>query len=198
MIDLQPFCSRDTSRADFATPFSLLAFTYFTNGHLAIRVPRREDVTRPAPVFVASCKKTLEDWFTEAQAVVGEMVPPPMGPLPPWPPAPERCTTCGGMGEAECPHCKQDMECDECGGSGEITRSKHPYVEVLRGVILSSVYFGQIRALPGMRMNNFQQLPITARKGQPLYFTFDGGDGILLPILHGKPDLSFCRQDDAT
>lgn len=28
------------------------------------------------------------------------------------------CYSCYGSGEAECPHCNQDMTCEECDGSG--------------------------------------------------------------------------------
>lgn len=32
------------------------------------------------------------------------------------------CPTCGGNGEDICPHCEQDMQCEDCAGSGWNTK----------------------------------------------------------------------------
>ena len=47
MIDLAKFCSRDAGRiSSIGTPWTVGEWTYATDGHIAIRVPRRDDVTR--------------------------------------------------------------------------------------------------------------------------------------------------------
>ncbi len=44
MIDLKPFCGDNDIRYYLNEPFSEGEFTYATNGHILIRVPRRDDV----------------------------------------------------------------------------------------------------------------------------------------------------------
>ncbi len=43
---LQRFCDQSEGRYDLTSPFSFGAFTYATNGHICIRVPRMAAVTR--------------------------------------------------------------------------------------------------------------------------------------------------------
>lgn len=39
----------------------------------------------------------------------------------------EECFACNGTGEDECPHCGNDMECEECGGTGKINSARAIY-----------------------------------------------------------------------
>lgn len=34
-----------------------------------------------------------------------------------------KCRECFGSGKAECPHCEQEMQCDECDGTGTVVES---------------------------------------------------------------------------
>lgn len=197
MIDLMPFCS--TERENLRTPWSAGDYTYATNGHIAIRVARRADVERESDIAVQAA-------MDKAAAAVR------MAPLPAYQrPDLVLCETCRGFGcvvtcpqcngegGAECCECGQDAECRDCRGKGSWPARKsdenavpcstcsgkgrmvrHTYICVLpSGVGINEKYVALIAALPGVEID----VGVTVESTQDgVRFSFDGGDGIVLPM----------------
>jgi hypothetical protein len=130
-------------------------FTYATNGHILIRVPRLPEI--PENPKCPDAEKVLALTAQEETAS-----------LPSFEiPTPEMsaCESCNGRGtEHDCPDCACD--CDECDGSGEIAEN----ISVgLHGVIFSAKYILILKRLPGIRIAA-QCVPKA-----PCRFTCDGG-----------------------
>ena len=109
-IDLKPFCSTEEYRSYLCQPFSLGDWTYASNGHIGIRVPRRADVPEndKAPASIEDLFANAGKFAFHALDVsnLGE----------------ERkikCTTCRGLGYGEkCKRCNgeghHDCDCEHC------------------------------------------------------------------------------------
>ena len=91
------------------------------------------------------------------------------------------CYCCDGEGvhERESGN-SEDYDCEECnatgrvmGESGELSNTSYPKIEV-GGVDFAPQYLRLIKSLPNA------QLSPTEGKASP--FTFDGGDGLLMPM----------------
>src|SRR5262245_47843313 len=107
-IDLNQFCDpqRREPGTDISRPFSLNGYTYSTNGHICVRVPRRPDV--PENKEAPNAEK-LEWDFSRVK----------FGPLPEPEPLSDKCGWCEGRGHLHrCPDCR--CECTECNGSGKL------------------------------------------------------------------------------
>jgi hypothetical protein len=166
-IDLQPFCSTDaTRRPTICQPFSCGDWTYATNGHIMVRVPRRPDVgeVKNAPM--------AEKLFDQCGPTAD------MRPLPqfefPEPDPSEPCATCDGRGTVhDCPDCS--CGCEQCGGRGLHTKmvtgaiGKRPF---------NAKYLKMIAQLPAATV------PATQSAGDgPMPFAFGGGgEGLLMPV----------------
>jgi hypothetical protein len=158
-INLEPFCApaeREPGR-DLSVPFSLNGHTYATNGHIAVRVPRRPDVpeNKEAP--------NAEERLPWSMCASGKL---PLRPeqlqmLPAsW------CPICAGSGNAHvCPNCS--CECKNCGGFGEIV--------AIGEVFFNARYILLMRALPGLEIGE-------PKPEAPLLFRFEGGEGLLMPF----------------
>lgn len=160
MIDLQKFVSKDMQRSTIEKPWTRGGFTYATNGHIIVRVPARADV----PEVMTAPDATKLKW-----GVVGESVPIPDLPEPTM----EECGDCFAI--------EEDMkDCEECKGTGKVP--KYHDVEV-GGASFSAEYLALIKALPGYRFypvkNDFSKVRYSAN---PSPFTFDGGEGLLMPL----------------
>ncbi len=162
MLDLKPFCSTKAHVREIREPFPRGDFTYATNSHIMIRIPRR-----PEDAEVENAPHA-EKLFDSTPLL-------PLGPLPAIKlPAPkvDDCPKCEGGTESvhSCPDC--DCECDKCGGSGTIEAMTTCEVN---GTIFDIKYVRLIQALPGV------QFPTAPPKGQGARFTFDGGEGMVMP-----------------
>lgn len=122
MIDLGSYCSKGSSRSYLHQPFSVGAYSYATDGHIAIRLPRREDVAEiDTPPDIAKIFAPSDDlsFFQLPDIDIPSATPP-------------QCKDCGGVGYmARCAFCKGeghhdcdcefcDRGCDECDGTGEM------------------------------------------------------------------------------
>lgn len=172
-IDLQPFCSKDEARYYLHTPFSFGDFTYATNGHLLVRVPRLADISAPdGPITSASVESVL---VCHEGATFSS--------IPPFAlPAHEmiECDWCEGSGKDEFFDDLADDKCDECAGTGKMPR---PRTMTVRGVIFDADYIARIAALPGAL---FSDAPAPGSKPgngpqKPTPFKFDGGVGCIVP-----------------
>lgn len=170
MIDLQQFCATDKTRPYLLKPFSAGEWSWATNGHIMVRVPRRSDVPERAKHGEPDVEKVIAD---TAEKLQGDFVPLPKVEFPPRDEDEEECENCDGSGKAHsCPDC--ECKCEECGGTGLY----QPYRDVSVGIgeaIYSGKYVALLQSLPG---------PIRIRTSPeyPAHFTFDGGEGWLMPM----------------
>jgi hypothetical protein len=176
-------------------PFSFGDFTYATNGHILVRVPRRSDV----PEWEALNEKTAvlfdEIDYTAANAALTE--------IPDFPqPEPVACKICKGSGKvSKCPECDgegevtvsndwHDYECEclTCHGEGKVhgtdatcfacdgTGMKKVMKRVAMGCTgFSSHYLTMMKELPGMKISPTSEIG-------PNYFKWGEGDGLLMPM----------------
>ena len=100
-INLIAFCGQEKARSWMAQPFAIGAFTYATNGHVAIRVDGN------VALDVPDAPKSIEGLF--AEAVEREFVS--FASVDAEPIKPKRCDQCSGHGYT--------IECDVCDGEGE-------------------------------------------------------------------------------
>lgn len=157
--DMQKFCGTEERVAEIRHPFTRGDFTYATNGHIMIRVPRlAEDCDQPRAPHA-------EKLFDMAPAM--ELAPLPAMELPE--PATEECPVCTeGENIHDCPNCT--CSCETCDDKGEIQ------VQVscdLNGAIYQTKYIRLIQTLPGVLFATNAPQSGSAR------FAFDGGEGLL-------------------
>jgi hypothetical protein len=116
--ELKQFCGIEETCPYLHEPFSRGDFTYATNGHIMVRVPRLPEVTagadivdpekpflqdRRGPLFDLTALSRLT--YTPCENCDGAGY----GDL---------CEECGGTGGGECPECGHAEECEACGGKG--------------------------------------------------------------------------------
>jgi hypothetical protein len=191
MIDLSKFCSSQNST--MKTPATIDSYTYATNGHIIIRVPEGEHhappVGFPAVDHLPWIHDQAEEWVNLPD--LGEI-------------KPGFCTLCSGTGttmiclecngegalifsnhfssyEVCCATCKGDEvipegpdQCRQCDGVGQYVA--HGSIPWQRGKI-NTHYVYLLKDLPEIQISTH---------GSPLdhiLFRFDGGCGILMPML---------------
>lgn len=167
-MDLTKYCGNDPFRPYLNKPFSHGDFSYATNGHIMVRVPRRDDIP----------EQTKEgNWNAPMGALEGAtFAPVPHKPVPDIPAAKQvDCLSCDGRGrEHECPRCK--CQCEECGGTGK--NMLHPKISTtLRGGTFDLRYVAMVLDLP-----NVELMTNKADAEKPMLFKFDGGYGALMPM----------------
>jgi hypothetical protein len=207
MIDLISFCQTDGSKA-INTPWSEGDYTYASNGHLLVRVPRREDVAEKieAPNIAgtslgAGLDKTPAEWVDVPRLVV----------------APDDCPECKGTGKQyNCPECEGEGEvhlstdwsdygeetCETCGGNGQLSKDQwlrlmpkgsNPAGENCYSCNgIGKKYEGKaVEVGKGLFTDTLlAQISILPKckigvvdKLSPAIFRFEGGDGLLMPRL---------------
>lgn len=191
MLDLEKFC--EPSMKKISRPWSAGDYTYATNGHIAVRVPRMDDAPEneeaPDMARVPWDHETLNDWE----------------PLPPYDLAGAKdCTLCKGMKKARvCHECDGEGEvtaetdynyyvvtCKTCGGDGTMPgESDDPPCPRCQGtgrslnipVPWAAGHIGmqmlvKINDLPGVKLSK------TGDGEKPWRFIFDGGAGVIMPM----------------
>lgn len=169
MIDLQKFCSR-ASRYEINKPWSRGDYTYATDGHILVRVPRIADIPEndKAPdtskLFAEAIERTDYKW------IVAPLVHPEY---------------------AECGYCEKGVcdgeSCYECHGEGEVEqRVTHRFKVAGKTLGLSSIYLAKICELPnaeiGLTKAAADSWTTPPPKVKPVMFRFSGGDGLLMPV----------------
>ena len=160
MVDLKKFCGTDTWRTYLHEPFSSGEYTYATDGHIIVRVPRVAAIgevprtPNPEKIFAPM---PADGWRTLRVAL------PPVAP-------PKECGSCYDGFEHDCPDCT--FECYECKGTGFVVAKVS---NEIGGVIFDLKYIRMIAELPGV------EIVITDGKS-PAFFRFEGGDGVLMPM----------------
>jgi len=161
---LQPFCENtgDLRRLHLAQPFTVGAWTYATNGRLAVRVP--------AIPGVPGGNVPVEPLF-HANPATGAPIPLAGLTVPPT------------AGPSICPEClgKNNPDgCDYCEGDGKEPEEAIP-VKVGHHLV-SHIYLNLLKGL-----DEVQIYPAPADPCSCLAFTFDGGNGLLMPIRPEEP-----------
>lgn len=176
-------------------PFSFGDFTYASNGHLLVRVPRLDD---------------CEEWesLNEQAARMFETVDMPLVlaalvDIPDFPqPEPKKCSACKGTGKITlCPECEgkgyvefandyseYECDCETCHGHGSTIGDEHicescngtGHKKKMTRIELgcagfSSHYLNMLNELPGMKIAPTE--PNNAN-----YFKWDCGDGLIMPM----------------
>ena len=159
--DLEQFCD-EGFRPALSTPWSLGEYSYASNGHLIVRVPRLSDVeerdTAPKVQKMFDGPEPPE-WITLADITLPKQ-------------KVAECHRCEGGKEPvhDCPDC--NCKCDHCGDTGEVK----PVTPVEIGVALFNLkYLLMLNKLPGCRIGLIEA-------ETPTPFRFDGGDGLLMPM----------------
>jgi len=195
MIDLTRFCSKDETRYHHK-PWSRGGYTYATEGHIMIRVPRLADVPEnpDAPdcnnVFVQAAKVETRTWHM----------------IPPYTLERKPCKNCDGKGYFQkCENCegsgyvgKNDRDCSDCDGDGfqpcdKIDRGAHPcedcngeglgrpecYVDFMDGekilARLQGTFLELVKDFPGVQIGIYKVM-------EPAVIRFEGGEGLLMPV----------------
>ncbi len=204
-VDLQQFCrTMNIGKAiDLTQPWSSGEYTYASNGHIMVRVPRREDVpdrsnapqvqhiwdgipvgrekAKTLPKVPDFGEKACENCEGSGRIVI--------------------CSECNGEGVQEC-DMGHEHDCEECGGDGELRfrdgkdspSSAHSCEDCEgRGTVLDTVsgretpvligedacvalgYLVQISKLPGVVW-----APSGVNSDAPIPFWFEGGEGLLM------------------
>jgi hypothetical protein len=167
-INLEMFCSSDPSRPVLARPFSIGLWSYATNGHILVRVPRRDDVAEnPEAPNAAHFYETAKKPRRYEPLPKLELAEPFE-----WEEQLE-CWRCLGKGKAHhfCPDCR--CECRECSGTGKGT-TKHFKTTQIGSGSYNSKYVSWLQSLPNTEIGQ-------PYKRKPLAFRFRGGEGLLMP-----------------
>lgn len=180
MIDLKPFCATDERRPAMLEPFSLGDFTYATDGHAIIRVPRRDSVPPNRDNdFAARFRKWALSVLLDAALAERAFAAPPAHTVVPGKPG-KKCPECNG----------KDSDCWECGGDGVVGeidgRARYASHD------FNSRYIALIAGLPGLEVAFGPEAARVFTDGvctglaSALVFRFDGGVGCLMPMV--RPD----------
>lgn len=163
-IDLQKFCLAEGSRWNLDKPFILGAYQYATNGHIALRFAGFNTMSNTpgkfppiAELFPAAVDPNQLIALPEKPAFVDNV---------------SKCQACGGgTYDHKDIELNDDGDCIECYG---ITRYLDSSIELIAGYKLSARYAYLLRTLPNVRY--------WPKSAVHLYFVFDGGDGVLMPL----------------
>lgn len=93
------------------------------------------------------------------------------------------CEDCDGDGSAIC-DMGHEHECPECGGDGHY--EEWPKKEIA-GRIFSERFLSKMAALPGIKFYPTAAEWLDGNPAKPAFFTFDNGQGLLMPIRKEKP-----------
>lgn len=166
---ISQFCDSD-GVFSIRLPWSRGDYTYSTNGHLIIRIPRHPDIKEIPEAPDAS------DIFLKA-----EPVPPEWINIPTLPEAEFiQCKECEGQRFVtwKTNWNEYEAECKSCNGTGE--RKEFQKIEI-NGVIFNVEYLRKISKLPNPKISVLNAGGGISGKEKPAWFKFDGGDGLIMP-----------------
>ena len=162
MINLKSFCAKDNYR-HMEIPWSRGAYTFATDGGIIVRVPKIPDIPDNA-----NSPDALKLW---AKVEIGNLEW--TANLPDLPPVKMTpCEDCLGESRAAI------RECEECGGMGNVRDVQNTVVD---GMTYANKYLKLIKRLPGYKFYPVKH-DLSISSVPPSYFTFDGGDGLLMPL----------------
>ncbi|MCL2076306.1 MAG: hypothetical protein FWH15_07710 [Betaproteobacteria bacterium] len=182
---LTKFCATGDIRFYLNEPFMTEGYAIATDSSILIRTKEFE---REYPDKHEKMKKNINEMIEKQQSLCLPLLPiPELSPV-------EKCPDCGGTGKTE------DEKCDECDGDGEFARGGYNYeCQNCDGTGKIDIYCGKcrgggyvIQSVPvGDACFSNRYLALIAElpnariapngKDEAAYFTFDGGDGLLMP-----------------
>lgn len=191
MIDLKPFCAPNEDYRRLTDPFNDGDYTYATNSHICVRVPRRADCERTlADAKLTTSPGGIALWPTDATQ---------WQPLLPVPePVMVACPVCGGKRAGRCWECggcgivefendfnEYTVDCKTCDGEGAaICKTCDENGQVIENQFVDYgpgffklEYLMLVNALPAVQIA-FE--PHGTSKVTCLQFRFDGGEGVLM------------------
>ena len=190
-IDLRRFCSKDKFRHSLLKPFTIGDYTYAASGPVCVRVEARS-YFGPPPEDI---KVEELGWPKGKMERMFRLDLPKEWPEPKITP----CENCDGEGKiAKCGECEgagfikcnlgHDHDCPKCNGRGFRKGISETCQEckgdgVLRADLFLSIgaacfnrkVIGDVLELPGL-------LVAQTNATGPSYFTFNGGDGLMMPV----------------
>lgn len=167
MTDLKPFCGQNDIRYWLNEPFSEGIFTYATNGHIIVRVPRVDWVHEAPESMRGKAAKLFADNPPSAMVAIPD--------IPAVPPQLD-CLYCDGKGKiidggfAE--------TCEDCDGTGKTDARQDIDINahfLAAPITFAAKYLRLIKSLPNGN-------EISPNGIGPAWFNFDGGSGLLIPI----------------
>lgn len=172
-IDFFKFCADDFLRPYLRRPFSCGNYSYATNGHIMVRVPRRDDfadLDETASDAAKSAKWDAPLGGHEASTFIKLDVE-----LPAQVTSGDQCSGCEGSGHThDCPDCQ--CICRKCGGTGQRNPERDISTTINAG--LYALYYVRLMlSLPGL------EVQADAKDRAPMLFRFNGGIGALMPLL---------------
>lgn len=172
-MDLQPFCSVDETRASLMTPWVFNGWQYATDGRICIRIKTDEMDDSNEPYKRPDVSMLFADFNVEGlepfeiPTLDGVIL--------------HECEDCDGTGEQTC-----DMghkhECPECDDG---TFEEWPKKEI-GGHLFSERFLSKMTALPGLKFFPSVTTWDEGKPAHPAFFTFDNGQGLLMPIRKGE------------
>ena len=171
MIDLSLFCAdRGVGRPDLSRPFSRLDWSFATDGHIAVRMPRLPHIP-PGSVGIEEVFATV-DFSGFLPAVI-----------PQWDATQRDCPLCA-VSMRRCSAC-EEVHCEDCDGPCEACDGnglQPPGFSVnVHDGIFNAKYIRLIGGLPDLK------IPPRYRWPEPLPFVFNGGCGLLMPMSRRDP-----------
>lgn len=191
-VDLTPFCfvdnDQELSYPDFNQPFHRGLYTLATDQNILIRVPRREGVDDDTGPDTA---------HLEAQIVREDLSPLPAVRLPKL----RTCEKCHGIGKVvHCECAAFDDACEFCNFTrglpahepdanawtcGHCLGAKVAYplgdqVYLTPVLAIAPRYYALLSQLPNVRVD--LSVDSSGDDARGVSFTFDGGDGLLMPL----------------
>lgn len=188
-------------KSDISRPFVVGDWLYATNGVICVRceTPPAWDVPC-AKWVVRNAAKMFEAITNRVEATPLRPVNGPccwcngVGKMPD-----HDCRECEGEGtqdveDCDCPYCCGEHPCEDCDGTGEIlagdckaceglgVTSPDDRHEMTPGYEIARKY---AKLLNDMGATAY--LPISLRSLDPMYFTFPGGEGVLMPMTPPRP-----------
>ncbi len=162
ITDLKKYCDDPKNgRYQLSEPWSDDKYTYASNGHILVRVPKFSDSSKRKDSPTGLGKKSFDEIF-KAEPVKWFSI-------PTVHPKHQDCEDCNGKGKFK--YHGETVQCEECDGKGKYLR--HISVDI-GGVAFSDVYLSWIAELPNSTIGPF-------KVDEPARFKFDGGEGLLMP-----------------
>ena len=200
-IDLTVFCGKGDVRTYLHDPFSIGEYSYATDGHVAIRIPRRDDVPEieNAPDIGKVFAPLVDLAFQPLPSITILAVSLPECRDCDGKGYGEKCSECHGEGNhgCDCEYCGR--ECDECDGTGimiadgDLPEDQRLPCETCDGrgtrlddrdivfsdeLVLAARFIERLLALPGPHEMAIQT---HSAFGTPQFFRFNGGIVAIMP-----------------
>lgn len=163
---LMRFCAKDDLNESLNHPILMMGKILASNRDIAIRVD--QDATELVDGVLEHQKISQKIWTLIKNTKAKRK---PLIPLPTLP-SPPACPTCHGTGENE--ESGYRGVCCPCDGSGELPDLPFTYTKAGPGAYIANRYLRLIASLPNPQ--------IATDWLSVCYFTFDGGDGVVMPM----------------